>query len=129
MPWIEDFKPKQRIDDHLQLPIKAHHLIDHTSKAWDEDMVKEIFSPEVAQAILTILIPHHPRQDRLIWLPDPKGTFTIKYVHHVAFTQVCDGSPINSLWKNLWKVRLSKRLKMLLWRIRANAIPTGENLQ
>ena len=78
MPWIEDFKPKQRIDDHLQLPIKAHHLIGHTFKAWDEDMVKEIFSPEVAQAILTILIPHHPRQDRLIWLPDPKGTFTIK---------------------------------------------------
>ena len=48
VPWIEDFKPNPRIDDYLQLPIKAHHLIDHTSKAWDEDMVKEIFSPEAA---------------------------------------------------------------------------------
>ena len=91
-------------------------------------MVKEIFSLEATQAILTIPITHHPKQDRLIWLPDPKGTFTIKSVHRVAFTQVCDGSPINSFWKNLWKVRLSKRLKMLLWRIGANVIPTGENL-
>ena len=108
VPWIEEFKPKPRIDDYLQLPIKAHHFIDHTSKAWDEDMVKEVFSTNDVQAILSIPIPHHLKQDRLIWLPDPKGTFTVKFVHRVAFTQVSDGRPVNSLWKDLWKVRLSE---------------------
>ena len=129
VPWIEDFKLKPRIDDYLQLPIKANHLIDRTSKVWNEDMVKEIFSLEVVQTILSIPIPHHPKQDRLIWLPDLKETFTVKSFHHVAFTQLCDGSPVNSLWKNLWKARLPERLKMLLWRIEANVIPTRENLQ
>ena len=75
-----------RINDYLQLPIKAHHLIDHTSKAWDEDMVKEVFSAKDAQEILSIPSPHHLKQDRLIWLPDPKGTFIVKSVHRVAFT-------------------------------------------
>ncbi|KAL0013274.1 hypothetical protein SO802_000343 [Lithocarpus litseifolius] len=75
VPWTEDFMPKPRIDDYLQLPNKAHHVIDHNFKAWDEDMVKEVFSAKDAQAILSIPIPHHPKQDRLIWLPDSQGTF------------------------------------------------------
>lgn len=44
VPWIEGFKLKPRIDDYHQLPIMVYHLLDHTSKAWDEDMVREIFS-------------------------------------------------------------------------------------
>ena len=66
VPWIEGFRPKPRIDDFLQLLIKAHHLLDHTSKAWDGDIMIEIFSSKAAQAILTIPIPNTPRQDRLI---------------------------------------------------------------
>ena len=129
VPWIEEFKTKPRIDDYLQLPLKAHHFIDHASKTWHEDMVKEVFSANDVQEILSIPIPHHPKQDRLIWLPDPKGTFTVKSVHRVAFTQASDGRPVNSLWKDLWKARLPERLKMFLWRIGANVIPTKVNLQ
>ena len=66
VPWIEGFRPKPRIDDFLQLLIKAHNLLDHTSKAWDGDIMIEIFSSKAAQAILTIPIPNTPRQDRLI---------------------------------------------------------------
>ncbi|XP_075658750.1 putative mitochondrial protein AtMg00310 [Castanea sativa] len=81
VPWIEDFKPTPRIEDYYQLPIKAHHLLDHTSNAWNEDMVKEVFESVAAQAILTIPIPHSPRQDKLIWLPDSKGAFFVRSVH------------------------------------------------
>ena len=129
VPWIEEFKPKPRIDDYIQLPLKAHHFIDHASKTWHEDMVKEVFLANDVQEILSIPIPHHPKQDRLIWLPNPKGTFTVKSVHRVAFTQASDGRPVNSLWKDLWKARLPERLKMFLWRIGANVIPTKVNLQ
>lgn len=66
VPWIEGFKPRPRIKDYFQLSIKAHHLLDHTSTAWNEDMVKEVFESMDAQAILTIPIPHSPRQDKLI---------------------------------------------------------------
>ena len=47
----------------------------------------------------------------------------------MAFTQVNDGRLVNSLWKDLWKARLLEWLKMFLWRIRANVIPTRVNLQ
>ena len=127
--WIEGFKPRLRIEDYYQLPIKAHHLLDHTSTAWNEDMVKEVFESMAAQAILTIPIPHSPRQDKLIWLPDSKGAFSVRSVHQVAFTHSSSSNQDLSHWKNLWKARLPECLKMLLWRIGANAIPTRENIQ
>lgn len=48
VPWIEGFKARPRIEDYYQLPIKAHHLLDHTSNTWNEDMVKEVFESVAA---------------------------------------------------------------------------------
>ena len=129
VPWIVGFKPRPRIDDYLQLPIKAHNLLDHTLQAWNEDIVREIFVAEAATAILSIPIPHSPRQDKLIWLPDAKGIFSVKSVNRVAFSHDSNGNQDLSHWKTLWKARMSEHVKMLLWRIGANAIPTRENLQ
>lgn len=92
-------------------------------------MVKEIFVAEAAVAILTIPIPLFPRQDKLMWLPDAKGIFSVKSVHKVAFSHSNNRAQDLSHWKDLWKARLPERVKMLLWRIGANAIPTRENLQ
>ena len=92
-------------------------------------MVREIFVAEVATAILSIPIPHSPRQDMLIWLPNAKGIFSIKSAYGVAFSNDSNGNQDLSHWKTLWKARMLERIKMLLWRIGANAIPTRENLQ
>ena len=43
IPWIEGFKPWPRIEVYSQLPFKAHHLFDPSSKTWDANMIKEIF--------------------------------------------------------------------------------------
>ena len=48
-------------------------------------MVREIFTHTNAHAILTIPITFTPKQDRLIWLSDSKGVFSIKSVHKVTF--------------------------------------------
>ena len=85
IPWIEGFKPRSRIEVYSQFPFKAHHLFDPSSKTWDANMIKEIFYSNSAIAILTIPIPITPRQDKLIWLPNPKGNFSIKSIHKVAF--------------------------------------------
>lgn len=74
IPWIEVFKPQPRIEVCSQLPFKAHHLFDSSSKTWDANMINEIFASDSALAILTIPIPIPitTRQDKLIWLPNPK---------------------------------------------------------
>lgn len=91
-------------------------------------MVTELFSDESAKAILAIHIPYSPRQDKLIWVLNPKGIFSIKSVHNVSFRSIISANLQNSLWKKLWKAKLPERLRMLLWRIGAGALPTKVNL-
>lgn len=92
-------------------------------------MVNEIFTSTAAHAILTIPIPVAPRQNRLIWLLDSKGIFSVKSVHKVSFSQSNGDVQPKVHWKKLWKARFPERLKMLIWRIGINAIPTRANLQ
>ena len=92
-------------------------------------MIKEIFDSDSADAILTIPIPSNPRQDKMIWLPNLKGNFSVKSVHKVAYHNVNNNDQAQSHWKKLWKAKLPERLKMLLWRIDANAMPNKVNLQ
>ena len=70
--------------------------------------------------------PVAPRQDRLIWLPDSKAIFSVKYVHKVSFTQSKGDVQPQAHWKKLWKARFPERLKMLIWRIGINAISPPE---
>ena len=90
-------------------------------------MISDLFSTESAKAILAIPIHYNPRQDKLIWVPDSKGMFSIKSVHDQSFRFSISNNPQNSHWKKLWKARLPKRLKMLLWRIGVDDLPTKVN--
>ena len=128
VPWIEGFKPRLKVEVYSQLHFKAHHFVDSTSKSWDVNMIKEIFDSDSAVAILTIPIPSTPRQDKMIWLPNPKGNFSVKSVHKMAFHNVNNNDQAQSHWKYLWKAKLLERLKMLLWRIGANAMPNKVKL-
>ena len=91
-------------------------------------MISDLFSTESAKAILAIPIPYIPRLDKLIWVPDSKGMFSVKSIHDLSFRSSISNIPQNSHWKKLWKARLPERLKMLLWRIGVDALPTKVNL-
>nr|XP_023892398.1 uncharacterized protein LOC112004387 [Quercus suber] len=92
-------------------------------------MEREIFTHTDAHAILTIHIPFTLKQDRLIWLPDAKGVFFVKSIYKVAFNHPTSNDQSQTHWSKQWKAKFPKRLKLLIWRIGANAIPTKANLQ
>ena len=91
-------------------------------------MISNLLSTESTKAILAIQIPYNPRQDKLIWVPDSKGMFSVKSVHDLSFRSPISNNSQNSHWKKLWKAGLPERLKMLLWRIGVDALPMKVNL-
>ena len=62
---------------------------------WKCDQLAEMVDPPTLQAILKLSIPIHPSQDSLIWTLKPSG-----------------------------KLKLDERLKVFLWRLASNALPT-----
>ena len=78
------------------------------------------------EAIKKIIISTIPVPDRLIWILDPKGKFSIKLVFFVSQDPVEQSQP-NIQWKPFWKLQLHERLKMLVWRIANDILPTNLN--
>nr|POF24198.1 hypothetical protein CFP56_06276 [Quercus suber] len=95
-----------------EIAIKTSDLIDSSTRSWIRGWVNVLFTPADANAILSILIPYNPKQERLIWIPDSKGRFFVKSVHKVAFTSLERDSQPQAFWLKLWKAKFSESVDL-----------------
>nr|POE80751.1 putative ribonuclease h protein [Quercus suber] len=63
-----------------------------------------------------------------MWVPESKGSFTVKSTYLIANSvpNVLEATHVN--WKKLWNLKALERLKMLLWRLCYDILLTKENL-
>ena len=86
----------------------------------------ELFNSESVETIQKIHIPLRGKVDKLIWVSDSKGAFSVKSAYKANQDPPC-GSSIEQ-WQKIWKIKAHDRIKMLLWRIGSNVLPTKNNL-
>ena len=103
-------------------------LFDSETHSWKESLIHQIFEPESAAAILSLPIPTRPCSDKLIWVPDFRGEFSVKSAYRSSRELENSGIMSDVLWRRLWKIRAPERIKMLLRRIASNALPTRQNI-
>ena len=128
VPWVQNFIPSPKVESLVQSPMKVAHLINHELHTWKTSLVLNIFNTCSTQAIISIPLPSRPRPDKLIWIPESKGCFSVKsaYKELIPNPPVQVQSDVN--WSKIWKIRGPERLKMFLWRVAVNTLPTWENL-
>jgi ribonuclease HI len=106
---------------HYQTPL-------HTILKWKINVLKELVDSNSLEAIEKIIIPLQPLQDKLIWTLDPCGIYTVKSAINCCLTPRTSYNPADSLWKQLWKLKMHERLKVFLWRMGSNALPTKQRV-
>ncbi|KAF3444745.1 hypothetical protein FNV43_RR14438 [Rhamnella rubrinervis] len=94
---------------------------------WNEDLVRHLFDHQSAEAIMRIKWPRVDCQDKLIWIGNKTGVFSVKDCYLAAF---CEGSEDTSddIWDRLWKLRIHERLKIFLWRLLSGVLPTNQKI-
>ena len=111
-------------------------LIDPITKWWNVDLVRATFLPFKAETILRIPLSHSMHEEKIIWLGNSRGEFTVKNAYHIAHNLIeankdgecSSGNPYKSLWKRLWHLNLPAKVKIFAWRVCANGLPTMENI-
>ncbi|XP_024190432.1 uncharacterized protein LOC112194424 [Rosa chinensis] len=111
-------------------------LIDPQSRTWIQASVQRLFPPTVAEKILCIPLRHQAVQDRLCWIPEKRGLFTVKSAYWIARQHVIGnvlassstGDPFQMLWKCLWKAKIPGKVQICVWRAVNNLLPTREQL-
>ena len=108
--------------------MKVAKLIDFERHTWKTIMVQDIFNPISTQAILSIPIPIRLRPDKLVWVLESKGLFSVKSAYKKLLPNPPSQVVTEVNWSKLWKMRGPEIIKMFLWRVAVNALPTRENL-
>jgi hypothetical protein len=127
IPWLENFKPRPKNNLVEQQSLVVSQLIDGERGCWDLAKLKELFDEESCYAILAIPLSLRNIQDKMMWVANPHGMFTVKLAYFLQ--QVVLSSPERSVWRRLWRLRMYERYKMKLWRIAHNILPTRSRLK
>ncbi|KAB1226792.1 hypothetical protein CJ030_MR1G021664 [Morella rubra] len=93
---------------------------------WNSKLIRSIFPEDTADAILALRIAKVGETDSLFWPLEGLGEFSVKSAHKalVKHRNAAPSSLHFSQWKDLWHLKLHDQLKLLLWKVTWDGIPT-----
>ena len=111
-------------------------LVDPVSRWWKVEVLHATFLPFEVETILKIPLSYNLPEDKLIWIGNRKGEFSVKSAYHVAHSMIdtskegesSSGDPYRHLWQNLWHLNLPAKIKIFAWRACVNGLPTYDNI-
>lgn len=130
-PWLIttlDFRILEEVEipSHLQF---VRHLMEADGTQWNTGVIPSIFPTAISNNILSTPILQRG-QERLIWMPSTSGNHTVKSTYNMITNHKYSSTSLapKEQWKNLWKLDLHGRHKMINRKILQNALPTFDLL-
>ncbi|KAJ4804033.1 RNA-directed DNA polymerase (reverse transcriptase)-related family protein [Rhynchospora pubera] len=131
-PWVEGWQsnnPTTRAEQNL----KVAHFWNRQNAVWDIQQLMATFNLQTVLQILSDPSKQpsalgHP--DRLIWTPSYNGLFTVKSAYKTVQlsrrqTYQPQQLPLHFFWKSK---ELMPRIKLFLWKLCSNVLPTAHRL-
>ncbi|CAJ2662610.1 unnamed protein product [Trifolium pratense] len=110
--------------------ITVNNLMLPNIKRWDKEKVETLFTDEVAKSILDIPLFDTVEEDKLIWIDNIHGQYSVKSGYNLMMNNT--GKLHNTVqpenWKHIWKIHAPPKAKHLLWRICKQCLPTRVHL-
>ncbi|MFQ6667849.1 hypothetical protein Gotur_033734 [Gossypium turneri] len=134
--WIPDFN-YARLSSHFNnlCDFRVANLIDDNNRKWKRELVVSTFPEEIAEKILRIPLTKQPHDDYLAWREESSGEYhgirsAFKLLQSIesdprgyALQNEC-----RKFYNELWLLNLPTKLKITVWRISWNYLPTWVNL-
>lgn len=130
-PWLQLDRPSTPIGpptlENANLCV-ADLLLPNSSE-WNVQAIREHL-PQYEENIKAITPSDCNMSDELVWLKDKSGTYTTKSGYAVAKLNT-EAEPFDQFdWKKrIWQVNTSPKLRHLLWKATAGALPVGSAIQ
>ena len=141
--WIPDTIPATLLSYSSTLHNKkVNTLMLENENKWNENLIRNIFPEEIAGKILSIPISSEGWDDFPSWIYSKNGAYTVRSAYNLVRTyqfwsnRSISGKGSSSkqdylekVWKRLWAIQCPNKMKIMLWRIAHNCLPTGSQLQ
>jgi hypothetical protein len=121
-------RPKHPSNRNFQ-SLQILDLIDPILSCWKPAALFSLFDPFSAQEILKTGISSDPNPAYL-WTASTSGQFSVSSAYNliIASNPMTSTSISSQFWNSLWNLNLNDILKLFLWKIAWNILPTQERL-
>ncbi|XP_030930993.1 uncharacterized protein LOC115956857 [Quercus lobata] len=111
-------------------------LINPNTRTWDQNVLQQHFLSFEVSRIQAISLCWTDQDDCLIWPGCKDGNYSVKTGYQLLCESATlgdasssDSSKQSLFWKRVWKLQIPNKIKVFLWRVCSNALPTLENLK
>jgi hypothetical protein len=119
LPSQATFRVQSPVDT-LDHNARVCSLMNQDTGWWDVPLVRTIFNTKEAEIICGLPLNFLCQPGTLIWARTSQGIFTVRNAY--------GEQEISGVWTTLWSLKVSGALKLILWKVCNNALPTKENL-
>lgn len=103
------------------------------NQQWKEDVIVQNFIEEDVARFLRIPLPRSPQLDKIIWHFDKHGNYSVKSGYQIAlklkFPYMASSSDkFKTHWEVIWSKEILERIKVFMWRVAQNLLPTTYSL-
>jgi len=111
--------------------LSVSNLIAADERVWDIDKIESLFPDDMVQAILDTPLFVEVQNDRIAWMMERNGRYTVKIGYKLAMMELLhtDRFHVEGEWHRIWKVSSPHKARNLLWRMCRGGVPTRLRLQ
>ncbi|KAK8497416.1 hypothetical protein V6N13_000206 [Hibiscus sabdariffa] len=138
-PWLPGPGDGRVRNCHIDISYTyVSDLIDSTTATWKVDVLEALFDEARVSRICSIPLSKAGLSDEIFWRPDGLGVYTVKSGYRLIRGDLSSSTSTNSsshsmimsrFYNEMWAVNLPSKIKINMWRIANNFLPTFENLQ
>jgi len=95
------------------------------SKGWNQDVIQQVFSYDIANSILRIQLFDQVVDDRLICKAEKNGLYSVKSAYRLCVKELVDVSHLrrSGCWSGVWRLTVLPKVNILIWRMCRECFP------
>ena len=131
-PWLTN---GEFISSHVPGAHSIHNftinsLMNLYDKSWNEQVVRQVFSADIASKILHTPLISQVEEDRIVWKGERHRRYSVRSAYRLCVTELIDSSYLwhPGYWSGIWNLKVPSKVKNLLWRMYRGCLPTRVRL-
>lgn len=101
-------------------------LMHHQRNEWDCEAIQDLFGQRDARLILSIPLSVGSPNDKLIWIHEKDGSFSVKRCYKALIGDFLEADIAN--WTQSWNLKIPPKIKVFFWQACAGCTHTTDVL-
>jgi hypothetical protein len=91
-------------------------MMNTSSKGWKQEVIRQVFSFDIADSILRTPLIDRVMDDRLIWKVEKNDLYSVKSAYILCMEELVDASNLRrpGYWSGIWRHKVPPKVKNLI---------------